>query len=117
QGTDANSLNKTATGVSIITQKSDMRMELMARFFAVGMKQLFAKMLKLAVKHQDREEMMQVAGGQWVPVNPSEWRDQFNVNIKVGLGTGSKEQQAQRIMGLAEILGKLGQPAGVVRPQ
>lgn len=116
QGTDADSLNKTATGVSIITQKSDMRMELMARFFAVGMKQLMAKMLKLAVKHQDREEMMKVNGGQWVAVNPSEWRDQFNVKINVGLGTGSKEQQAARIMGLLQVQMQ-GAQFGVVGPE
>lgn len=116
QGTDADSLNKTATGVSIITQKSDMRMELMARFFAVGMKQLFAKMLKLAVKHQDREEQMQVAGGEWVALNPSEWRDQFSVKINVGLGTGSKEQQAQRILGLLQTQLQ-GAQFGVVGPE
>jgi hypothetical protein len=116
QGTDADSLNKTATGVSIITQKSDMRMELMARFFAVGMKQLFAKMLKLAVRHQDREEMMQVNGGEWVAVNPSEWRDQFNVKINVGLGTGSKEQQAQRIIGLFQTQLQAA-PFGIVGPE
>ncbi|GAA5075501.1 portal protein [Lysobacter panacisoli] len=116
QGTDADSLNKTATGVSIITQKSDMRMELMARFFAVGMKQLFAKMLKLAVRHQDREEQMQVAGGQWVALNPSEWRDQFNVKINVGLGTGSKEQQAQRIIGLLQTQLQAAQ-FGVITPE
>ena len=29
-------------------------MELIARFFAVGMKQLFAKMLKLAIQHQKK---------------------------------------------------------------
>jgi hypothetical protein len=116
QGTDADSLNKTATGVSIITQKADMRLELMARFFAVGMKQLFAKMLKLAVRHQDREEMMQVNGGQWVAVNPSEWRDQFNVKINVGLGTGSKEQQAARIMGLFQMQLQAA-PFGVITPQ
>ena len=115
QGTDANSLNKTATGVNIITQKADMRMELIARFFAVGMRQLFAKMLKLAVKHQQAEEMVQL-NGQWVAINPSEWRDQLNVNIKVGLGTGSKEQQAARIMGLVQIL-QLGAQAGVVQPK
>lgn len=115
QGTDANSLNKTATGVNIITQKADMRMELMARFFAVGMRQLFAKMLKLAVRHQQAEEMVQL-NGQWVAINPSEWRDQLNVNIKVGLGTGSKEQQAARIMGLVQIL-QLGAQAGVVQPK
>lgn len=116
QGTDADSLNKTATGVSIITQKADMRLELMARFFAVGMKQLFAKMLKLAVKHQDREEQMQVAGGQWVAINPSEWRDQFNVKINVGLGTGSKEQQAARIMGLFQMQLQAA-PFGVIGPE
>lgn len=116
QGTDADSLNKTATGVSIITQKSDMRMELMARFFAVGMKQLMAKMLKLAVKHQDREEMMKVNGGEWVAVNPSEWRDQFNVKINVGLGTGSKEQQAARIMGMFQMQ-QAAAPFGVIEPE
>lgn len=115
QGTDSDALNKTATGVSIITQKADMRMELMARFFAVGMRQLFAKMLKLAVKHQQAEEMVQL-NGQWVAINPSEWRDQLNVQIKVGLGTGSKEQQAARIMGLVQIL-QLGAQAGVVQPK
>lgn len=115
QGTDANSLNKTATGVNIITQKADMRMELIARFFAVGMKQLFAKMLKLAVQHQQAEEMVKI-GGQWVAVNPSEWRDQFGVRIKVGLGTGSKEQQAARIMGLVQIM-QMGAAAGVVQPK
>lgn len=115
QGTDSDALNKTATGVSIITQKADMRMELIARFFAVGMRQLFAKMLKLAVKHQQAEEMVQL-NGQWVAINPSEWRDQLNVQIKVGLGSGSKEQQAARIMGLVQIL-QMGAQAGVVQPK
>lgn len=102
QGMDANSLNKTATGVSIITQKSDMRMELMSRMFAVGMKGLFAKMLKLAVQYQDKSEMIQI-NGEWVDINPSEWKDQFNVTVKVGLGTGSKEQLAARVMGLMQV--------------
>ena len=115
QGTDADSLNKTATGVSIITQKADMRMELIARFFAVGMKQLFAKLLKLSVQHQQAEEMVKL-GGQWVEVNPSEWRNQLNVRIKVGLGTGSKEQQAMRIMGLFQAQIQAAQ-FGVVGPE
>lgn len=115
QGLDADSLNKTATGVSIITQKADMRMDLMSRFFAVGMKALFAKVLKLATRHQGIQEMVNV-GGQFVPINPSEYRNQFNVKIKVGLGTGSKEQQAARIMGLMQIM-QAGVQMGVVGPQ
>lgn len=114
QGMDSDSLNKTATGVSIITQKADMRMELMARMFAVGMKGLFSKMLKLAIQFQDKAEMMQV-NGSWVAVSPSEWKDQFNTTIKVGLGTGSKEQLAARVMGLMQVQMQAAQ-FGVVTP-
>lgn len=114
QGTDANSLNKTATGVSIITQKADMRMELISRMFAVGMKQLFSKLLKLVTQHQRQAEWVKL-NGQWQSIDPQEWRDQFHVKIKVGLGTGSKEQQAARIMGLMQAQ-QLGIPMGVVTP-
>jgi hypothetical protein len=115
-GTDQNALNKTARGTELLTAKADMRMELIARFFAVGMKQLFAKMLKLAIQHQNVPEMVAI-NGQFVPINPSEFRNQFNVKINVGLGSGSKEQQAARIMGLLQILAGPGAAAGVVSPQ
>lgn len=114
-GTDQDALNKTKGGMELLTAKADMRMELMARFFAVGMRQLFAKMLKLAIQYQNVPEMIAI-NGQFVPINPSEFRNQFHVKINVGLGTGSKEQQANRIMGLVQIL-QLGAQAGVVRPQ
>jgi hypothetical protein len=115
QGTDANSLNKTATGVSIITQKSDMRVKLMARFFGVGMKALFAKMLKLSITHLNQEEIVQIAG-QYVPINPSHFRNDFNLKIRVGLGTGSKEQQSARIMALMQVM-QGGVQMGVVKPE
>jgi len=115
QGTDANSLNKTATGVSIITQKSDMRVKLMARFFGVGMKALFAKMLKLSITHLNQEEIVQIAG-QYVPINPSHFRNDFNMKIRVGLGTGSKEQQSARIMALMQVM-QGGVQMGVVKPE
>lgn len=114
-GTDQNALNKTARGTELLTAKADMRMELIARFFAVGMKQLFAKMLKLAIQHQNVAEMVAI-NGEFVPINPGEFRDQFNVKINVGLGTGSKEQQANRILGLMPLI-QAGVQAGVVRPQ
>lgn len=114
-GTDQNALNKTARGTELLTAKADMRMELIARFFAVGMKQLFAKMLKIAIQHQNVVEMVAI-NGSFVPINPSEFRDQFNVKINVGLGTGSKEQQANRILGLMPLI-QAGAQAGVVQPK
>lgn len=114
-GTDQNALNKTKGGVELLTAKADMRIELMARFFGVGMRQLFAKMLKLAVQYQNVPEMIAI-NGQFVPINPSEFRNQFHVKINIGLGSGSKEQQSARILALLQVLGQ-GAQAGVVRPQ
>ncbi len=115
QGMDADSLNKTATGVSIITSKADMRLRLMTRFAAQGIRKMFGKLLKLATKHQDRQDWFSV-NGEWQEVNPYEWRDQFNISINVGLGHGTKEQQAQRVMAMFP-LQMQGLQLGIVRPE
>jgi hypothetical protein len=114
-GTDANAINKTKGGVELLTAKADMRTGLMARHFAVGMKKLFAKVLKLATQHQNQAEMVAL-NGAFVPINPSEFRNQFRAKINVGLGTGTKEQQAARIMALLQVQ-QLGASFGVVAPQ
>jgi hypothetical protein len=93
QGLDADSLNKTATGISAILNQTQMRSELIARIFAeTGVKDLFRKMFELSVKYQDKEKIIQL-NNQYIPVLPTEWRDRFNISIVVGLGTGTKEQQ------------------------
>jgi hypothetical protein len=115
QGTDANSLNKTATGVSIITQKADMRMKLMARFIGVALKQVFAKMLKLAITYQNQDEMVLI-NGEYIQINPSHFRNDYNLKIKVGLGTGTKEQQVGRIMAMMQAM-QAGAAMGVVGPE
>ncbi|MDQ3024522.1 MAG: hypothetical protein M3R04_09100 [bacterium] len=115
QGMDADSLNKTATGVKLITAKSDMRTKLMTRFVAQSLKKLFGKMLKLATKHQDKREWFEV-NGEWHEVLPTEWRDQFNIKPNVGLGHGTQEQQGQAIMAMVP-LQQMGQQMGVVTPK
>lgn len=115
-GTDTNALNKTKGGMELLTAKADMRMGLTARHFAVGMRSVFSKMLKLAIQCQNQPEMVAL-GGQFVPINPSEFKNQLRTKINVGLGTGTKEQQSARILGLMQMMQGVGVPAGVVRPQ
>jgi hypothetical protein len=115
-GTDSNALNKTKGGMELLTAKADMRMGLTARHFAVGMRKIFAKMLKLAIQYQNQPEMVAL-GGQFVPINPGEFKNQLRTKINVGLGTGTKEQQSARILGLMQMMQGVGVPAGVVRPQ
>jgi hypothetical protein len=94
QGLDPDTLNaKTATGVNALMTQTQMRSELIARIFAeTGVKDLFRKIFELMVKYQDKERIVML-NNNFVPVRPTEWKDKFNINIVVGLGTGSKEQQ------------------------
>ena len=93
QGMDADSLNKTATGVNTILSQAQMRVELIARIFAeTGVKDMFLKMFELIVKHQDKERIVKIRNN-FVPFRPMEWRNRCNISISVGLGTGSRDQQ------------------------
>ena len=102
QGLDADSLNKTATGVNAIMTQSQMRMELIARVFAeTGIKDLFRRIFELTCKYQDKERIVEL-NNQFIPVKPTEWRNKFNISIVVGLGSGSKEQQIMMLNNILE---------------
>lgn len=101
QGSDGDSLNQTATGVNQIVNRADMRLDLIARNFADGFRELFRLMLKLCSQYQQTEDMVKLRG-KWVPVSPREWRRGFNATINVGLGTGSKDQLVQQLMMISQ---------------
>lgn len=100
-GSDGDSLNQTATGVNQITNRADMRLDLIARNFAEGFRNLFRLMLRLCSQYQSKEDVVKLRG-EWVPVNPRDWRTGFDCVVNVGLGTGSKDQQVQHLMMLAQ---------------
>ena len=102
QGGNSNALNQTATGINIITNRADMRIELIARTFAeTGFTDLFKLILKLVGQHQDKSSSIKL-GSKWVNIDPREWRNQFDLTINVGLGTGNKDQQVQHLMTLIQ---------------
>lgn len=103
QGMDTDSLNKTATGISIIQNASQQRQELIARQFAEGfLKNVFRKMLALVCKYQDKEEVIKLRG-EWVPMDPREWKDSYNMSVAVGLGTGNREQMVGQLTNLLQM--------------
>ena len=93
QGLDADSLNKTATGMNQILGQAAKRQMLIARTIAeLGVKSAVRKILRLLVNHQDRERMIRLKG-KWVPMDPRSWNAEMDVSISVGLGHGTKETQ------------------------
>lgn len=102
QGVNADAMNQTATGINITTNRADTRLELIARNFAeTGVKDLFKLILKLICQHQDKEAQIHVAG-KWVSIDPRAWRNQYDMTINVGLGTGNKDQEVQHLMALVQ---------------
>jgi hypothetical protein len=116
QGLDANSLNKTATGISIITQASQERLLLVARLFAeTGVKSLFTLVHRLVRKHQDKAEVVRLRN-EWVEVDPRTWKNRADMSISVGIGTGNKDQQLQHLMTILQVQ-REGLAIGITDPE
>lgn len=100
QGLDADTLNKTATGIGQIMSAAQQRIELIARIFAeTGIKDLFRKILEYLGKHQPAPRIIRLRN-RWVPMDPRQWSTQMDVSINVGLGTGNKEQMLAHLRAL-----------------
>lgn len=100
QGLDADTLNKTATGVNLIANAGMQRLELTARLFAeTGVAQAFRRILQLVCQYQQKPRIVKLRGS-WVPIDPREWSSEYDLSIAVGLGTGTKQQQIDQLTAL-----------------
>lgn len=120
RGADANALHPTATGQQIVTNRDDMRLELIARVYAeTGLRDAFVRILELVCRYQRSGAQFRL-NGRWLEIDPREWRDQFDVTISVGLGSNDTQQRLQQIMQLIGMQGHLLQSpinAGMIGPK
>lgn len=114
KGLSSEALNDTATGVIEITERADMRVELIARHAAAALSIVLSKMLRMMSRHQDVSQVAQVAG-QWVEIDPRQWDTQYQVRVRVGLGSANKDRQAAQLGQLMGVQQGLAQ-AGIVPP-
>lgn len=116
QGLKADALSpQTAYGASVIAEKDDMRLELMARVAAESVRTMFEKLLRCMARYQDAADVVKLFG-QWVPIDAKQWVEGFSIRVNVGLGVGNKDKRAAALMQVIQ----LQQPmigAGMVDPQ
>jgi hypothetical protein len=97
QGLDSKSLNKTATGISIITSAAQKRIELMARNMAeTGIKDLYNAVVQMNIDYFDREQNIKV-GKKWTNIQPENIDAVFDVNIEVGSFSSNAEMAFQQL--------------------
>lgn len=96
--------------------RASQKIEMITRLIAeMGVKELVLQSHGILVRHQDQPRTVQMRG-KWVQVNPSEWKERTDLNVRVGLGTGNEEEKRQKLLMLWQLVGNLG-PQGLVGPQ
>lgn len=91
QGLDANSLNKTATGISAILGQSSQRLELVARMFAeTGLYELFRFMVSLNQKFIDQQTVIRLTNKE-MKITPEDLDGSFDLIVNAGISISTKE--------------------------
>jgi len=102
QGLDADALNKTATGTAMMQAQGQQQEEFIARNLGEALSRLFAKKYRMMRAECDPFKIK--VDGKYMMVDPATWPEEVNMNLRVGLGTGSKDKRIQARMMLAPIL-------------
>jgi hypothetical protein len=120
QGIDADALqNQTAAAVTKVYSAAQARMRLIARIFAeTGIKDMF-HLLHGVIRKHDRQENTVRLRGEWVTVDPRNWKTRNDLTVDVGLGSGSKESQMAFLDRLLGFQGKaiMAPQMGLVKPE
>jgi hypothetical protein len=115
-GVDPNALNEAHSGIALnqLASQAAQRVELIARVFAEGVKELFLIVHELIIKHGHQAEVVRLRN-KWVTIDPSQWKKRQDMRISVGLGTGNKEQMMVSLQMIGQAQEKV-LPLGLVKP-
>ena len=103
QGLDANALqNQSATAVAQVFSASQMRIKLIARIMAEGVRDIFALLHGTIRKHGQEIQTVRLRNA-WVNVDPRNWTARDDMTINVGLGTGGMAQQFAQTMAIGNV--------------
>jgi hypothetical protein len=108
---------------SVMAQQMDlsrMKIEAICRIFAeTGIKSCMMHIHELVRKHQNKEEIVRIRG-KWVQVDPREWRQRYDMTVKIGLGIGTREQNLMQLTAIKDLQAQIVENGGMgllVTPQ
>jgi hypothetical protein len=116
QGMNPDSLNNTATGRQIDQTASQQPTELIARIIAECLlKPIMQGILKLLTEG-GMDKLAFRLRGEFVEMDPSEWRDSYDMSINVGLGSGDTQAKAAQLQNVFQ-LQQAGMQTGMTTPK
>jgi hypothetical protein len=98
-GLDKKALDTTQSGVAInqLSTMAAQRVEQIARHFSAGIAECFSILHEIILKSGHKADVVKLRG-EWVTVNPAEWRRRTDFKISVGFAAGNKDALVSRLM-------------------
>lgn len=97
---DAISKQNSAAMVEQLATMSQQRQKIIARNFANQfLKPLFHEVYRLVVENEQYEKVVDIAGN-FVEINPTNWKEKRDVMVELKLGYGEQERDAAKFMQL-----------------
>lgn len=102
-GLDADALQSTTkAGVAATLSAAQQRIEMIIRNYAEnGMQRIFKGLLRLVVRNQTEPRIVRLRN-QFVPVDPTGWDADMDVQVNVALGSGMAEEKLAQLAAIAE---------------
>lgn len=91
KGVDEDTLNDTAKGQEKLMARGQQMERYIIRSFGEGVARLFMK--KVAIMRRNGQPFTIRVDGEYRLVDPSQWPEDMEINVKVGLGSGSKDER------------------------
>ena len=116
QGLDAKSLNHTATGISILTEQSEQRMDYIVRVFAeTGVGEMMRFLVQLNQMYIDTAQVVRL-NNTFLEVTPDDLQGEFDIDVNTEAGVGKKKQTIQNLQFYLSAIAPAGIQLGAVTP-
>ena len=116
QGTDAESLNKTATGISLLQQAREQRIDYIVRVFAeTGVSEALRFLVELNQRYIDQPTVIRLKN-QMLQVTPDDLRGEYDIDVNTEAGIGKRQQTIQNLQYYLSQIAPDGMQIGAVTP-
>ena len=116
QGTDGSSLNKTATGISLLQQASEQRIDYIVRVFAeTGVSELLRFLVELNQRYIDQPTVIRLKN-EMLPISPDDLRGDFDIDVNTEAGVARKSQTIQNLQYYMAAIAPQGMQMGAITP-
>ena len=98
-GSDVSSIMAQPGTVAQLTNSASQKIELLARVIGEGVKELVMIIHELTLSNPTMPEKVRLRG-QWVTIDPRQWKARSDMSLSVGMGIMSRPQQAAALQSL-----------------